>query len=88
MRRIKLILAVVAVMAAITVASAVPAMANTDDHVFRNNDGRFFFDNDHNGVVFFNDGIDNDVFPFFNDSNTFDHHGFGGVRNIVEQEAG
>jgi hypothetical protein len=103
LRRIKLVLAAVGVMAAITAASAVPAMANTNDHhVFTNdgfgNDGVRVFDNGNNGV-FFNDGINNDgFFPFFgfpfgnsiffdNGVNTFDHNGFGGINNIIDQEA-
>ena len=82
MRRIKLVLAAVGVMAAISAASAVPAMANTNDHFF-NNDGRFvtnndgrFFDNGNNNSIFFNDGINNDLFPFFG------FPGFGAFDNI------
>ena len=87
MRRIKLVLAAVGVMAAITAASVVPAMANTNDHVFRN-DGGHLFDNNHNGFVLFNDGGINGDFPFgfgfpgFGGLNVFDNvNGLDGINN-------
>ena len=99
MRRMKLVLGALAVVVAMLAAFAGPAMANTNnDHFFRNNDGVRVFDNGNNGV-FFNDGINNDgFFPFFgfpfgngiffdNGINTFDHNGFDGINNIIDQEA-
>ena len=87
MRRIKMVLAALGVMAAITAAAAVPALADTNDHVFRNNDGdRLFFDNnDRNGFVLVNGGFNSPFgfgFPGFDGLNVFDNvNGFDGIHN-------
>ena len=75
MRRIKLVLAVVAAMAALIAVTATPAFAASNDGRFffnnnhNNNDGRFFFNN--NDGRFFNDG-------FFNNN---------GVTQAIGQES-
>ena len=99
MRRIKPILAALGVMAAITAASAVPAVANTNDHVFRTDGGRFFDNNPNNGFVLFNGGFNSPFgfgLPGFDGLNVFDnvngfdgfHDGFDGDQNFVIQRVG
>lgn len=62
MGRIKLVLAALALVVAMMAASAVPAVANTNDHFFTNNNGFSFNDGFNNGFFFnpfFNDRFDN-----------------------------
>ena len=62
MRRIKLVLAALAVMVAMIAGSAMPAVADNNDNIFRFNDNR-----DNNNVFRFNDNRDlNDLNDLLN----------------------
>jgi hypothetical protein len=90
MRRIKTVLGVVAVMAAMSVVFAAPAMADDFDFDGCDDDFFFFFDDCNN-----NDFFCDDDFFFFDDCNNnddrFDDHGFffggDGISQDFEQEA-
>ena len=87
MRRIKLVLAALALVVATFAAFTGPAMADT----FRNDGERFFVNNGNNGFLFDNcgtviGGILFDIAPF-NDCG-FDNNRNDGIFNGVFQEAG